>query len=357
RGRLPRPRSGAVPVGPRGHGVHGARRAGALARRGARTGVSQSARGRAGARPRTRSEQRLHPRLRSARRHPLSGCRGRLRARARGRVGARGGAHRPLVAAPGARACGRHRAGASHRTTAAEHRAARVAHDSLRRGTIMSAPSGAPKGAVTRLVQAVSLVTVFGLLYGAARFSPPLREHLGEIAAIGFLLLSGTLLSELLETVGLPHLSGYLLAGVLAGPHVLHLVDHHTVERLSPVNTLALALIAIAGGAELRVATLKSVARSVAWALLLQCAIGLVVMALAFLAVSRWVPFARDLSIAPLIGVALLWGTLAVSRSPSACLAILSQTRAKGPVATFSLAFIMASDVVVVVLMALVMTF
>ncbi|HLV66457.1 MAG TPA: sodium:proton exchanger [Polyangiaceae bacterium] len=221
----------------------------------------------------------------------------------------------------------------------------------------MSAPSGAPKGVVTRLVQAVSLVTVFGLLYGAARLAPPLREHLGEIAAIGFLLLCGTLLSELLETIGLPHLSGYLLAGVVAGPHVLHLVDHHTVERLSPVNTLALALIAIAGGAELRVSMLKSVARSVAWALLLQCAIGLVVMALAFLAVSRWVPFARDLSIAPLIGVALLWGTLAVSRSPSACLAILSQTRAKGPVATFSLAFIMASDVVVVVLMAVVMTF
>jgi Kef-type K+ transport system membrane component KefB len=41
-----------------------------------------------------------------------------------------------------------------------------------------------------------------------------------------------------------------------------------------------------------------------------------------------------------------------VSRSPSALLGILAQTRAKGPIATFSLAFVMASDVVVVVLMA-----
>jgi Kef-type K+ transport system membrane component KefB len=48
-----------------------------------------------------------------------------------------------------------------------------------------------------------------------------------------------------------------------------------------------------------------------------------------------------------------LWGTLAVSRSPSALLGILAQTRAKGPLATFSLAFVMASDVVVAVMMAI----
>jgi Kef-type K+ transport system membrane component KefB len=47
-----------------------------------------------------------------------------------------------------------------------------------------------------------------------------------------------------------------------------------------------------------------------------------------------------------------MWGVLAVSRSPSATLAILSQTRARGPLARFSLAFVMSSDVVVLVLMA-----
>jgi Kef-type K+ transport system membrane component KefB len=52
------------------------------------------------------------------------------------------------------------------------------------------------------------------------------------------------------------------------------------------------------------------------------------------------------------IGVALLWGALSVTRSPSATLGILSQTRARGPLATFTLAFVMTSDVVVVVLLA-----
>jgi Kef-type K+ transport system membrane component KefB len=216
----------------------------------------------------------------------------------------------------------------------------------------MSGHGGSKKTLATRAIQAASLLVTFGVLYGVTRVAPELETHLGTVAAVGFLLLAGTLLSELLETIGLPHLSGYLLAGIIGGPHVFSLVDRHTVEELSPVNTLALSLIALAGGAELRVETLRSVARSLAWATLIQSTLVLVCMASVFLAIAGFMPFTQGLSLKALIGVALLWGVLAVSRSPSACMGILSQTRAKGPVATFSLAFIMLSDVVVVILLA-----
>ncbi|MGC4091572.1 MAG: sodium:proton exchanger [Polyangiaceae bacterium] len=208
------------------------------------------------------------------------------------------------------------------------------------------------KGFITRLVQLTALLVIFALLYAATRSAPEFASRLDTVAALGFLLLSGTLMSELLETVGLPHLSGYILAGILGGPHILHLVDHHTVDQLVPVNTLALALIAIAGGAELRLDALRDVARSVGWSLLMQCGLGLLVMATVFMGLSRYLPFTAGLGILPLLGVAMLWGTLAVSRSPSALLGILAQTRAKGPVATYSLAFVMASDVAVAVMMA-----
>ncbi len=212
----------------------------------------------------------------------------------------------------------------------------------------MSGHGGARKGFGTRAIQALALVVSFGVLFAVTRLTPELESRLGTMTAIGFLVLAGTLLSELLEPIGLPHLSGYLLAGIVGGPHVLHLVDHHTVEQLAPVNTLALALIALAGGVELKVATLRSVAKSLSYATLLQTLAVLVGMAGAFFALSRFVPFARELELKPLLGVALLWGALSVTRSPSACMGILSQTRAKGPLATFSLGFIMLSDVVVV---------
>lgn len=216
----------------------------------------------------------------------------------------------------------------------------------------MSGHGSAQKGLATRAVQLFALVLSFGVLFTLTHVTSELESQLGTMTAIGFLVLAGTLLSELLEPLGLPHLSGYLLAGIVGGPHFLHLVDHRTVVQLSPVNTLALALIALAGGVELRIATLRSVAKSLSYATLFQTFFVLFGMAGVFLLLSRFIPFARDLETKPLLGVALLWGALAVTRSPSACMGILSQTRAKGPLATFSLGFIMLSDVVVVVTLA-----
>jgi Kef-type K+ transport system membrane component KefB len=216
----------------------------------------------------------------------------------------------------------------------------------------MSGHGSAQKGLATRAVQALALAVSFGVLFALSHFTADVESRLGAMTAIGFLVLAGTLLSELLEPVGLPHLSGYLLAGIVGGPHVLHLVPHDVVKQLTPVNTLALALIALSGGVELKIETLRSVAKSLAFASLIQTSLVLVGMGGLFFLLARYIPFAQNLELRPLLGVALLWGALCVTRSPSACMGILSQTRAKGPLATFSLGFIMLSDVVVVMMIA-----
>src|SRR6185295_627514 len=104
--------------------------------------------------------------------------------------------------------------------------------------------------------------------------------------------------------------TGYLLAGIIGGPYVLHLVDHQTVDALGRVNTLALALIALAGGAELRMSTLREVARSLSIAMALQTGIVLVVMTCVMMVMGRFIPFLSALAFLPLLGVALMWGIL-----------------------------------------------
>jgi Kef-type K+ transport system membrane component KefB len=207
-------------------------------------------------------------------------------------------------------------------------------------------------GLGTHVKHALLLVGFAALMFYVTRAVPDMHGGLWTIAAIGFLLLAGTLTSELLGPLGLPHLTGYLIAGIAAGPYVLRLVDTQTVKSLSPINTLALSLIALTGGAELDMTAMRRASRSLAWATLVQCLLVLVVVSAAFFAAKPLIPFARALPTLPLLGVALLWGALAVTRSPSATLGILSQTRATGTLATFTLAFVMTSDVVVVVLMA-----
>ncbi len=206
-----------------------------------------------------------------------------------------------------------------------------------------------------RLVYAGCLAVVAAVFYPGAVLSPAHGSDAALIGALGFLLLAGTLMSELVEILGLPHLTGYLLAGILAGPHVLGFLHPLTVTRLAPVNTLALALIALAGGAELRLDQLRQGLRSLLVATGVHSLIGLLVITGVFFAVRPFIPFARDMSPTAALAVALLWAVLGVSRSPSATLGILAQTRARGPLATFSLAFVMSSDVVVILLMALAM--
>jgi Kef-type K+ transport system membrane component KefB len=204
-----------------------------------------------------------------------------------------------------------------------------------------------------RVTQLAALSIAVGIFFATTRIVPTFHGTYAIIAALGFLLLSGTLVAELLGLLGLPHLTAYIAVGVLAGPHCFGWVDHEAVTRLDVVGVLALALIALAGGAELKADLLRSVLRGLLYATFFQSAIVMVVCGAAFFAFSRALPFARGLEVGALAGIALLWGVLSVSRSPSATLAIFAQTKADGPVSRFSLAFIMSSDVVVILLLAL----
>jgi Kef-type K+ transport system membrane component KefB len=177
-----------------------------------------------------------------------------------------------------------------------------------------------------------------------------------DLAAIGFFLLAGTLASSLLEIFRLPHLTGFLLAGVVAGPHVLHAVNHETVADLSIVNSLALSLIALAGGAELRLDAVRRGFRSLATATLVQNGLALVVLPATFVLARDLVPFTRGMELPAVFAVAMLWGVVAITRSPSAVMGILSQARPAGRVTDFTVGFVMTSDVVVVVMLALVVT-
>jgi Kef-type K+ transport system membrane component KefB len=216
------------------------------------------------------------------------------------------------------------------------------------------------KGPWTRLLELGALLGLFALLLGVERLTGSIAgdwQRTGrDLAAVGFFLLAGTLASSLLEIVRLPHLTGFLLAGIVAGPYVLHAVDHQTVADLSVVNSLALSLIALAGGAELRLEALRRGFRSLVAATVIQNGLALLVIPATFVLARDLVPFTRGMPLPAVFAVALLWGVVAITRSPSAVMGILSQTRPAGRLTDFTVGFVMSSDVVVVVLLALVMT-
>src|SRR5690606_31901928 len=106
--------------------------------------------------------------------------------------------------------------------------------------------SGQSASLFRRGIQLVSLLVVTAVLLGVGQIAPSSSSAAGIAAALGLLLMAGVLCSEVLDLIKLPHLTGYICAGVVAGPQVLHLIDHETVNDLSEVNALALSLIALA---------------------------------------------------------------------------------------------------------------
>src|SRR5690606_41175794 len=101
----------------------------------------------------------------------------------------------------------------------------------------------------------VKPLVILLLLFAAMREILPLgTESQGSEALLsfGFLILAAYTVGEVAAAVRLPKIVGYLVGGLLFGPHVLGAISAGGTERLTPVSQLAVALIAFLAGAELR---------------------------------------------------------------------------------------------------------
>jgi Kef-type K+ transport system membrane component KefB len=167
---------------------------------------------------------------------------------------------------------------------------------------------------------------------------------------LGFTLLSAALIGEIVEHVRLPRITGYIVAGIAFGPFAVGFLDAGTLAAFGIFNDLAYAFIGLAAGAELRLVTLRGRLRTIG--LLIVCtttAVMLGVGASLFVAGSWW-GLLGELTPLQVLAVASIVGVIAAARSPSSAIAIISETRARGPFSETILGVSVAMDVVVIVL-------
>lgn len=214
--------------------------------------------------------------------------------------------------------------------------------------------SGHGKPSMPALVQ--GLVAV-GLLVAAlvALDTSGLTVKRGPVFGLGFLVIAGSVAGHAAAMLRLPRLTGFLLAGVLSGPQAFGVLATDDVKSLSLINALALALIALQAGAELTLSTLRRTWRSVLVSSGSQSVFVVAPMAALFISLSSFMPFLSGRGLGEVVTVGLVWGVLSLTRSPAVTLAILGETRAKGPVAEHALGVVVVLDVLVLPLFALAM--
>src|SRR5687768_16137705 len=196
-------------------------------------------------------------------------------------------------------------------------------------------------------------VIILLLLLGGMQLILPLGAR-GDtsrtLLTFGFLILAAYTIGEIAKAIHFPKIVGYLAAGVMFGPSALNILTVEAVHELQPVNSLAIALIALLAGAELRVSDLRESGVRILKILGSELSIGFLAMLSLILAMRSWVPFLADAGTGQLIAFSVLFASIVIVHSPAVTMALLSETGARGPVARTTLGVVLMSDVVVVLM-------
>jgi Kef-type K+ transport system membrane component KefB len=203
--------------------------------------------------------------------------------------------------------------------------------------------------------RAVALVLLVGSVL-AMRMSAPgdtVAELRGTALAFGFALIAAVLAGDLVERARLPRLSGYLLFGLLCGPFAADLISRAMALDLQQINGVAIALIALVAGLEMNLHQLRSSFGALARLTAVTLGASVAFFAVAFTIAWPWLPL-PDLPNMPMqVAVATVVALLAVSFSPTVTIAVVAESRARGPLTRLVMAVVVVADLVLIVGFAL----
>jgi len=147
-----------------------------------------------------------------------------------------------------------------------------------------------------------------------------LRDLLSQhpLFTVGIMLVIGYIIGTLAEKVGLPEITGFILAGLIMGSTVTGIVPHHMEESLKVVTEVALGLIALTIGGEFYWVKLKRMGKEVVLITIVQIMLTFLVVSIGLFLFKMPLPFA------------LLLGAIASATAPAATVAIVQSLRAHG---------------------------
>lgn len=146
------------------------------------------------------------------------------------------------------------------------------------------------------------------------------HDSASTILLLALILGTGFIMTRVTKLAKMPHVTGYLLAGILIGPSVLKWVDISTVRSLDFVTDIALAIIAFSVGKFFKLSDLKSNGVKAVILTLFEASGALIIVTLTmhYLFHLPW-PFC------------LLLGVIGSATAPASTMMTIRQYNAKGP--------------------------
>jgi len=195
------------------------------------------------------------------------------------------------------------------------------------------------------LIITITLAWLVGVQLGSETAS-------GAALALGVALIAAAIVGWLFEFIQLPRITGYLMFGLLCGPSVGNIIREPMARDLQVANGLAIAVIGFIAGLELNFKRLRPRWRTIG-------VLGGTTIAVAWLGLFavlvllwRWLPIGPELQGWMRIAAAGLTATVLVGFSTTVTIAVIAESRARGPLADLAVPLVVLGDVVLILLFA-----
>ncbi|NOX37633.1 MAG: hypothetical protein GXO78_08860 [Calditrichaeota bacterium] len=198
----------------------------------------------------------------------------------------------------------------------------------------------------------ILLITSFFLFLIPTEQAIPEAE---SILLLGATLMVAYLFGRFINRYRLPKITGYLLTGIIIGPDVLNILSQRNVTDLQLIDNVALSLIALTAGGEFKISKVKEQLKLIVSVTMWQIIIVLIGITIIVMSFSPLIPFLKGQAFTTILGVGLIFGVLAVAKSPATTIAIITETKSSGPFTNFILGITILKDIIIVLLFAFVL--
>ncbi len=186
-------------------------------------------------------------------------------------------------------------------------------------------------------------------------------QEMSVIFALGLFLLLGFLGGRVANRFRFPAVTGYIIMGLIIGPHLLCLVPKNIVESLSPLTNFALGLIALTIGGRLSISGLRKLGKSISYITIGEISASFLLVSFLTFLLSLLIP--RFLGLPSphslrtfILPLALLLGAIAPATAPTTTIAVINEYKARGPLTDTLLAVVAINNAFGVVLFGIVFT-
>ena len=168
----------------------------------------------------------------------------------------------------------------------------------------------------------------------------------------GLIMFFGAVGGRLFQKLHIPQVVGYIVIGILIGSSGFRVLEPQTVAALNPVSTVALSLIGILVGGELKINVLKKYGKQFISILLFESITPFFIVGI-FITAATYA-FTKDFTRA--ISLGLLLGAICSATAPAATTDVLEEYRTKGPLTTTTYGIVAMDDAVALILYAIAST-